>query len=446
MAPEPNEIIGVSEFAKRLRAVFDRRLKKLHHIGITGELVSYAVSDQNNVNFTLKQDENTLNGFAWSADAKAFPKVAVGMVVTAIGNVTIYPVRSAYQIVCTELRPSDERGRLALQYAKLKEAYSADGLFDVARKVALPKYPLRVIVVSSGRGKGTDDFIDQMRDEAPFVQVTLQETQVQGQGAELSIARAIAAADAVAPDIIVVLRGGGAYEELFTFNLDPVVRAIAAASTPIVTSIGHNADRHLADDVADAYFATPTAAIKTIVASWVDGVRRMREAGRRMEKTVRNDVRMRAQRLDGMQSKLRGASRFGLDVLKERLRAHSVRLEQCSPSTRLRQRRAAYAQIIGRLGAWPPHALIHFDRGLQASVQRLQTANDSVVSQRVVRYDRWRALLTALDPAAPLVRGYAIVEIDGHPLLRADAVKIGDAVRARLAHGALALRVEEVLP
>ncbi|MHB8391970.1 MAG: exodeoxyribonuclease VII large subunit, partial [Acidobacteriaceae bacterium] len=177
-----------------------------------------------------------------------------------------------------------------------------------------------------------------------------------------------------------------------------------------------------------------------------DGVRRMREAGRRMEKTVRNDVRMRAQRLDGMQSKLRGASRFGLDVLKERLRAHSVRLEQCSPSTRLRQRRAAYAQIIGRLGAWPPHALIHFDRGLQASVQRLQTANDSVVSQRVVRYDRWRALLTALDPAAPLVRGYAIVEIDGHPLLRADAVKIGDAVRARLAHGALALRVEEVLP
>ncbi len=446
MATEPKEIIGVTEFAKRLRVVFDRRLKALHHIGITGELVSYSASEQNNVNFTLKQDDNTLNGFAWSGDAKAFPKVAVGMIVTAIGNVTTYPKRSAYQLVCTELRPSDERGRLALQYATLKESYAADGLFDVTRKVALPKYPLRVIVVSSSRGKGTDDFVDQMRKEAPFVKVSLQETQVQGSGAELSIARAIAAADALAPDIIVVLRGGGAYEELFTFNLDPVVRAIANAVTPIVTSIGHNADRHLADDVADAYFATPTAAIKSITASWTEGKHRVLEAGERSENIIRTTLRLLAQRLDGMNSKLPDASRLALGVLRERLRKRSVRLDQGSPLTRLGQRRAAYAQAIGRLGAWPAHALVRSKSSLQDAAQRLQIALDAVVSQRVVQYDRSCALLKALDPAAPLARGYAIVEAGGDPLLRADAVQSGDAVRARLAHGSLALRVEEVLP
>ena len=445
-APKPHLTVGVTEFTQRLRVVFERRLIALHNIGVTGELVSYSISDQGNVHFTLKQDENTLVGFAWSRDATTFPKVHLGTLVTAVGTVTIYPAKSAYQLTCLAMIPSDERGRLALLYAQLKNQYEKDGLFDVTRKIALPKYPLCVAVVSSRKGKGTDDFIDQMRAEAPFVRVILEDTQVQGAGADESIAAAIRRADGRATDLVVVLRGGGAFEELFTFNLEPVVRAIALAQTPIVTSIGHNADRHLADDVADAFFATPTAAIKTIVASWVDGLRRLKNASQCVERSVDNAVRLRVQRLDSVDSRLQAARMRAISRSESRLRSLSQALERHSPATRMRSRRGEFAELAARLRAWPQNALVHFDSGLRTRIERRDRAHERAIGARRTEYTRAIARLDAVDPRAPLARGYAIVEFEGHAVMQANTLKTGAIVRARLARGSLSLRVEEIEP
>ncbi|HMF27435.1 MAG TPA: exodeoxyribonuclease VII large subunit, partial [Candidatus Cybelea sp.] len=253
--------LTVSQFSARLRRWLERR-PELQRIAIVGEISGWKPQPSGNIFFSLKDDRAILRCFVYSSDAKRFPTVSDGVAVVATGTIGIWERSSEYQLRVVEIAPLGV-GAIAAKVEALRKRLQAEGLFDRARKREFARFPRRVALVSA-RGKGADDFETTLREKSPNVAVRFIETRVQGEGAEIDIAEAIDRASREDVDAVVLLRGGGSYEDRYPFNTEPVVRAIVRSRHPVVTAIGHTGDTHLADEVADAVFKTPTAAAEYI--------------------------------------------------------------------------------------------------------------------------------------------------------------------------------------
>jgi exodeoxyribonuclease VII large subunit len=269
-----------------------------------------------------------------------------------------------------------------------------------------------------------EDFQKTIARNVPFVRVMFIETRVQGVGAEIDIAAALDEASKGKTDVIVLTRGGGTYEDLFPFNLEPVIRAIVRAKVPVLTAIGHSGDHHLADDVADMAFGTPSLAAEHIAKGWILAARRLAELKRDLDRAIRDVILRGEQRTDARGKEL---ERFGLRVVaaKRRLLAERIdRLERRNPQRVLSDFRARVARGFGRL---------------EMSVSR-------VLSQKTTRLMERMGALNRYDPIAPLSLGYAIVTKDGRALRRAAEAQTGDVLDVRLERGSLQSRVESVTP
>ncbi|HEY5424995.1 MAG TPA: exodeoxyribonuclease VII large subunit, partial [Candidatus Tumulicola sp.] len=236
--------LTVSQFADRLRRWLQRR-PELGRIAIVGEVSDWKPQANGNVYFNLKDERALLSCFAFRNEAKSFPKIRDGDAVVATGSVDIWERRSEYQLRVFEVAPFGV-GAIAAKVEALRERLQAEGIFDATRKRVFPRFPRRVALVSA-RGKGTADFQSTLRERAPNVTTIFVETRVQGEGAELDIADALERASREEVDAVVLLRGGGSYEDRYPFNTEVVVRAIVRSRHPVVTAIGHEGDRHLAD-------------------------------------------------------------------------------------------------------------------------------------------------------------------------------------------------------
>ncbi|HXF33381.1 MAG TPA: exodeoxyribonuclease VII large subunit, partial [Candidatus Acidoferrales bacterium] len=286
--------LTVSQFSDRLRRLVEQKVPALRRIAVVGEISDWKPQNNGNVYFNLKDDRAVLRCFAFAGEAKAFPDVSDGIAVVATGPVGIWERRSEYQLRVMELAPFGV-GALAAKVEALRKKLQAEGLFDESRKRAFPRFPHRVALVSA-RGKGAADFETTLHEKAANVVVTFVETRVQGDGAEIDIADAIDRAARERVDAIVVLRGGGSYEDRYPFNTEPVVRAIVRSRHPVVTAIGHTGDRHLADEAADAVFKTPTAAAEYIAGSWSEVTRRLADQRARLTRAISSIISRAAQR------------------------------------------------------------------------------------------------------------------------------------------------------
>jgi exodeoxyribonuclease VII large subunit len=259
--------LTVSQFSDRFSAWLGKR-RELQRIAIVGEISGWSPQASGNIFFSLKDHRAILRCFARWNEAKRFPSLRDGLSVVATGAVGIWERSSEYQLRVTEVALLGA-GAIAAKVEALRKRLQAEGLFDQTRKRVFARFPRRVALVSA-RGKGAADFESTLREKSPNVTVRFVETRLQGDGAEIDIAEAIDRASREDVDAIVVLRGGGSYEDRYPFNTEPVVRAIARSRHPVVTAIGHTGDRHLADEVADAVFKTPTAAAEHIAGSWAE--------------------------------------------------------------------------------------------------------------------------------------------------------------------------------
>ncbi len=246
----------VGEFSRRMQDVF-RRVPQFKYLSVSGE-ISEVHPRNNGTYFTLKDAGGVLQCFAYPNRAAQFGPLPVGSAVIAFGTVRVASWRSRYELLVTMLQRTGI-GELHRQYEALKERFRALGFFERARKREIPSFPVFVALISA-RGKGAEDFQETLRLRAPQVRVEFFETRVQGLAADADIAEAIDRAAASGADAIVLARGGGSYEDLFTFNCEPVVRAIVRSPVVVITGIGHTADHHLADDVADYECETPSNA------------------------------------------------------------------------------------------------------------------------------------------------------------------------------------------
>jgi exodeoxyribonuclease VII large subunit len=460
--PAPR-VVGVRRLADYLKRKLENDAN-LKSVAVKGEITNFSVPRSGHANFDLKEGDAILKCFAWASDAAEFPPLRNGLAVIATGNVSTYSLKSTYQLVVKRVE-LDGIGDVYALFEARKRALAAEGLFDASRKRPLPRFPFRVALVSSRGANGAIDFVKLLRARAPHVAIEWCETSVQGPNAPAEIVAALRRASQADVDLIVVTRGGGAFEDLFWFSDENVVRAVARARHPLISAIGHAADQQLCDFAADVHVETPSAAAKAVgpetrelLAFLADRAERARRTAVALVEAlgaryVTAVVRSRlaeprlifaplAQRLDEANRDLERAAADARNARDARLRALVRRLDARDPTRRLAERGLRLQRAASALDGAFAAGVVRARRALEASERRLDGAGRETLRGRFQRLALADAKLDGKNPEAILQRGYAIVTVGGAVVTDAAAVASGTPIEARLARGTLRARVE----
>ena len=381
-----------------IRRLFERD-NLLGRVRVWGELSNFRRHHSGHCYFTLKDAGASLRCVMFRSKAVGLKFVPRdGLRVRLAGNVSVYERDGNYQLYVESMLP-DGLGDLSAAFAKLREKLLAEGLFDESRKQPIPVMPKAIGVVTSPTGAALRDIVTVARRRHGGIPIILVPAQVQGEEAPEQIVRGIELLDRSGRvDVIVIGRGGGSIEELWAFNDERVVRAVAAAVTPIVSAVGHQTDFTLSDFAADLRAATPSQAAELVVPDRLELFRRLSSARRRLNQALRH-----------------------------RLIERRLRLERCLQSSLFRRPQELLrdrSQLLDQLSERLTHAL---KTALDERQQRLRIANDK---------------LNLLKPWGVLQRGYSVVRRpDGAVISSAEAVETGESLDVWLHRGKLAVTV-----
>jgi len=329
-------VVGVSRAVDYIRRLVSRS-KALAGVGVRGEVSGLSRQPSGRTYFDLKEGADVLKCVLWADDAAKLPRFKDGDEIIAGGEFGTFAARSQYQLFVKSVQLTGI-GVLYAEFEKLKERFAREGLFEPSRKRAMPPFPRRIALVSA-RGRGAEDFLTTIARRAPFIRVEFVETRLQGDGAQIEIAEAIDRASKLDVDLIVVTRGGGSYEDLFPFNLEPVVRAIVRASHPVLSAIGHTPDLHLSDLAADWSCETPSNAAQYFGELADRFSNRIALARSRLQQALRSVLAARAQRFDYAVASLDRALRDAMLARERSLQRLTQRLDMQSPHRPVLQRR-----------------------------------------------------------------------------------------------------------
>lgn len=338
---------------------------RLSNVWVEGEVSNLSRSQRGHVYFTLKEGAYGLRCVMFQRQFRGAP-LEGGAQVLAHGKVEFYAGRGEVQLVVDFVQPAGVGARQA-EFERLKAKLEAEGLFEAARKRTLPQFPRRIGVVTSPTGAVFHDICHVLERRWPLAEVVLAPTPVQGPDAVVGVAEAIRQLNAAAVDVIIVARGGGSSEELWTFNEEIVARAIFASGVPVVSAVGHETDYTIADYVADLRAPTPSAAAETVAPD-------------------RRDV---SRQVQGMLISM------GIDM---RRRTDAGRSVVDRAAHRLRAGLPDVGRYRERIASMLRHAASGIARGAE---------------QRLSRVEACAAQLRALDPHGTLARGYAVVQVRG---------------------------------
>ena len=437
--PAPGDrILSVAELTRAIKEVL---VGAFPGVWVKGEITGYKGPHPNggHLYFKLKDAGAQLECAMFRSSAMRLgftPRD--GMEVEAFGEVSVFETRGQHQLVIKQMRVSGV-GALLARLEELKRRLAAEGLFDAARKRKPPRYPRTIGVVTSPVGAAVRDVVKVLRARWPGIRIVLAPVRVQGEGAAEDIAAAIARFDRWGgADLLIVGRGGGSIEDLWAFNEETVVRAIAAARTPVISAVGHEVDVTLADLAADVRAATPSNAAEI-------AVRDARETRHRVETLARRaDARVRT-RLDRLRSALEA-------LLKQHgfRRVHDLFQNWQQRTDDLRDRldegvrallAAARERLLRARSAWGlREALPRRIADTRTTLARSRGALDDAIVERV--HDRRRRALAlgdrmrALSPRLVLERGYALVRGPGDRFVSsAEQLAAGDTVTMEFARG-----------
>jgi len=431
--PQPS-VISVAELNRRVRAAIE------HHLPLTwvaGEISNLRRYDSGHWYFTLKDAAAQVDCVMFRHKAQFMDwQPDNGMQVEVRAVPTVYEARGKYQLNVEGMRRAG-LGALYEAFEKLKAKLDKEGLFDEARKREIPAFPRGIAVVTSPQAAALRDVLTTLKRRMPSIPVVIYPAPVQGEGAAAKILQAIATASTRAErdacDVLILCRGGGSIEDLWSFNEEVVARAIHACSIPVVSGVGHETDFTIADFVADARAPTPTAAAELASpdrAELQEQVAQLRGAlGRNTRRTLE----------DRMQK---------LDYLSRRL---------THPGERMREQARQLGQLAGRLKGAFRHDAERRTWALAAAAQGLRNAQPDLEAgglrvRQVARglrdamslhMERMQARLThagarvdTLNPQGVLERGYSITETANGTIVRdAEALKVGETIQVRFARG-----------
>ena len=420
-------------------------------VRVRGEVSGYrGPHSSGHAYFSLKDEGAKIDAVVWRGSFQKLRfKPQEGLEVVATGRLTTFPGSSKYQIVIEMLEPAGVGALMALLEER-KKTLAAEGLFDAARKVALPRLPKVVGVVTSPTGAVIRDILHRISDRFP-VRVIVWPVRVQGETSAREVAEAIAGFDALPrdgsgalprPDVLIVARGGGSLEDLWSFNEEIVVRAVARCSIPLVSAIGHETDWTLIDLAADLRAPTPTGAAEMVVPVRADLLDQTESFGLRLAGAVRRGLESRRAELRSAARALPSArsivetARQRLDLVTGRL-AHAL-----ETATRVHSNR--FARVSGRLSASQLTRCIDAGRlALRGLDERAARAVGIALQRRGDRLESAAKLLSALSYRSVLARGYALVrDASGAPVRAAAGLADGQSIGLEFADGRVAAVVE----
>ncbi len=430
-SPSPQRPLSVSELTAQIKDLLEAAFPE---IWVAGEISNFARPQSGHCYLTLKDDRSQLRAVMWRGVAARLRfEPQDGMEVVCRGHVDLYAARGSYQLVIADIVPQGV-GALELALRQLREKLTREGLFDPARKRPLPRFVRRIAVVTSPTGAAIRDFLQVLGRRWRGADVLVVPVRVQGEGAAAEIAAAIQTVNRLneraekgdshhlceAPggpfrqmvtvtffrpiDCLVVTRGGGSMEDLWAFNEEPVVRAIAASTIPVVSAVGHEIDVTLSDLVADLRALTPSEAAELVAPAAEELVAELRQVERRLAAALRSRAEAARSRLGGI---------AGSVVFRRPF-----------------QRVFELSRRLDDLGGRATRAV----RGL---VRLARQRTDTVAGR-----------LESLSPLAVLGRGYSLTQraADGRLIRSADELSPGEEIITRFAHGQAASRVERVEP
>lgn len=392
MFPAKN-ILTISEINRHLSAILQAD-PLLQNVWVRGEISNFSRPASGHLYFTLKDETAALRCVMWRNNAVRLQfALRDGMELEAHGNLGIYETGGNYQLYVDALYPTGE-GALFGEFMRLKARLESEGLFDAARKRPLPQMPRRLAIVTSGTGAALRDMLNTLARRWTLAPVLVCTTPVQGVEAPPGIVAALQRAATFQPDVILLARGGGSMEDLWAFNDESVVRAIAASPFPVVTGIGHETDFTLADFAADLRAPTPTAAAELATPN-------------------REDLGVE---VSALRNRLCAAFMRTLQARRRNLQDRRARLLARSPENHIRRAR----------------------QQVDEQAQRARQAIARSLNLRRLQLQSLAQQLHALNPQQILERGYALVfDTHGNLVRRAGQVRPGDALKIRVSDGTL---------
>lgn len=392
--------LSVSQLTWHIKHLLERSVPK---VWVEGEISDMSRPSSGHIYFTLKDDQTQVRAVIWRTAAQRMPfKLKDGMAVVACGGIEVYAPRGSYQLIVNQLQPKGI-GELQLAFQQLHQKLSAQGLFDPSRKKPLPKFPKRIGFVTSPSGAAIHDFLEAAKSFWSDFSMTIIPARVQGEFAAAEISKGIRTAQKISPalDVLIVGRGGGSIEDLWCFNDEAVVRAIANCQLPTVSAVGHEIDVTLSDLAADARALTPTHAAQMLLPNREEFRTLLIQMERRAKSALWNRVKSLKQRIGNI----------------------------------------AQRSVLAR-----PHA-IHQQRRQEVDEfeMRSRAAIFSLLERKRQRLIGLVRATEALSPLNVLQRGYSLTSTvrDGRPIRSSADVVVGEQIESVLAEGKIVSRVEQ---
>lgn len=412
---------SVSEFTRRVKLLLETGIRPGW---VRGEVSNLRVQASGHVYFSLKDAGAQLGAVMFRGDAlRQTVKLRDGLQAVVYGEVSLYEARGQYQLI-VRVVVDDGVGRLQREFEALKARLAAEGLFAAERKKPIPAMPLTIGFITSPTGAAVQDFARIMLRRKWCGRVVILPAKVQGEGAAAEMVAMLRLAEKLALfDLLVIGRGGGSIEDLWAFNEEALVRAVAACPLPIISAVGHEIDFTLCDFAADRRAETPSAAAELITSHFVDCLERARQAGEALVTLTGAAVRGATAQLDHVRSRLR----------------------LLTPAAQIEQGHLRLDDLANRLGA----ALRHSTQARRQQLSEARAALERHSPQQRVQEQSQRLLslwkrLHAASPRSVLNRGFVILrDGEGRPVVRRAAVQPGQRLGAEFADGTAHVRAEE---
>ena len=434
----------ISALNKAIKNMFDEK-RELNNIHLKGEISNFKHHTRGHFYFTLKDETSQLSAIMFASSARNINfEPCDGMKVLVSGKVTVYESGGTYQIYVNEMQ-QDGLGNLYLEFEKLKKKLEMEGLFKKEYKKAIPKFPMKIGIITAPTGAAIRDIMSTIKRRFPIASTILFPSLVQGVDAKDDIVRNIKLANTYPLDLIILGRGGGSIEDLWAFNEEIVARAIFASEIPIISGVGHEVDFTISDFVADLRAPTPTGAAEMAVPNMIDVKELFNQYNIRLLKAINTNINMSYEKLNNLKNSYILKNPLSLyekleqnfDNLYERL-LMSIKINLDTNRERLNKLKASYIFIN------PKMLFADYTYNYNDLVKRLGNSINKVYENKKNNYVNLLSKLEVLNPVTTLKRGYSVTRSSGKIITDIKDVKIGETIETSLSNGKMESVIKNV--
>lgn len=441
---DSTKYLSVQSLTKYIKYKFEKD-PYLQRVFLKGELSNVKHHTNGHIYFSIKDDKSVISAVMFRYDAEKLNfKPEEGQNVLLAGNITLYEARGQYQIYVKEMQ-IDGIGQLFLKLEQNKELLKKKGYLNPEHKKAIPDFPEHIAIVSSSTSAAIKDMITTLARRYPLVKVTLLNTYVQGARSQDSVLTNLTRADKLGADTVILARGGGSIEDLWTFNELEVALAVFNMNTPVITGVGHETDITLVDYVSDLRAPTPTAAAEQAVPNIRDLQLRLGELHRQSDNLIMSKIERSRKVLDGLSNyyKFKNPNLLYTEQT-ERLRDLTVTIENHMSLSLSENRHMLNKHMSGLSYNDPAPDIRNYQEELLRTENELKRRMKAVIGQKSERLAGNINVLESVSPVQILKRGYSYTTFNNKIVTEAKNLNVGDVIETSFNQGTVSAKVTEV--